>query len=526
MKRKTCIIILLIIIASLSFSGCSGDGNVFTKKQKIDDFNYAYKIIKENHPYLEVNKRKTDYDWLSHKKEFEKQIGKTKNDIEFYLKMSEIITLIQNAHTKIISPEEYDFYKKCYEQSPTWSGVIGNQKVSDRYYYWKNIFNDEMYVIPIIFTYVEGKYVALNYDNFKCESYGIPLGSILKKIDSTDIDEYIKDLNGKDYLTYDYIRKKLYKYPLMFMDYGNKPEKTFTVETQDGKTIEKTIEYRKLSEYLPLENTSQNENVHTKILVKNTAAYVKINSMNMMTMKDDDKIILDFLKNVHDYPYLIIDIRGNGGGGDNYWMYNLVGHLINSYTPRTNYLAFRNGEYIKPFIDEKLFFSNKPREIKYLPPNKNYPQELFKDFDKFIETTYEVPPSNTVGFKGKILLLVDGCVYSSSESFAAFAKSTKWATLIGTTTGGDGIGYDPVIFSLPNSGLLIRFPCVMGLNPDGSANEETHTKPDIVIEQSLNDTLEAIEAKAKGENINPMEYDTVIKEVLNMIKNNPKAFEN
>ena len=42
---------------------------------------------------------------------------------------------------------------------------------------------------------------------------------------------------------------------------------------------------------------------------------------------------------------------------------------------------------------------------------------------------------------------------------------------------------------LPNSGLAVRFPVDMGLNPDGSANEEFHTRPDVLVEQTPEDFL-------------------------------------
>lgn len=40
---------------------------------------------------------------------------------------------------------------------------------------------------------------------------------------------------------------------------------------------------------------------------------------------------------------------------------------------------------------------------------------------------------------------------------------------------------DPVLLALPHSGLVIRFPIGMGLNPDGSANLEAGTTPDWII---------------------------------------------
>lgn len=53
--------------------------------------------------------------------------------------------------------------------------------------------------------------------------------------------------------------------------------------------------------------------------------------------------------------------------------------------------------------------------------------------------------------------------------------------VVGERTNGDGVGTDPLLLTLPNSGIVIRFTGEMGLNPDGSANEEMKTIPDVLI---------------------------------------------
>ena len=83
-------------------------------------------------------------------------------------------------------------------------------------------------------------------------------------------------------------------------------------------------------------------------------------------------------------------------------------------------------------------------------------------------------------FAGRIWVLVDESVYSASESFAMFCQQTGFATLVGRQTGGDGIGIDPVYLQLPNSGILVQYTPLFGLNPDGSSNEEVGTTPDLV----------------------------------------------
>ena len=148
-------------------------------------------------------------------------------------------------------------------------------------------------------------------------------------------------------------------------------------------------------------------------------------------------------------------------------------------------MAFRGGEFEEGFFKEmygagfeKLTPISKVDKENF----QNSPPELKKDFKYYDMFINRIEPNNSVGFKGKIYLLVDKHVFSASEQFTSFAKSTGFATLVGEKTGGDGIGFEPVICSLPNSGYLFRFSQEMGLTSSGSCNFENKTDPDIVVQ--------------------------------------------
>ena len=351
---------------------------------------------------------------------------------------------------------------------------------------------------------------------YNCETYGIPNGSILNKIDDMETDTYIKSLMSTTYLTYDFKRKKLIK-NILGIFVKKDQEVKLTLKTPNGETIERTMKAEEYSNESANANTGNSkENATTKILVDKKIGYISIARMEQNYSKDQTKIN-NFIKEIKDYPYLIIDIRGNGRGSDNYWSQNIVQPLLNKPLNYEAFLLFRDGEYIKPFLEEKLRYREPITPIKDFPKEMKYPREINTDFIGFTKIKYQASPSSNINFKGKIYLLVDNGVYSSSESFAAFAKATKWATLVGTTTGGDGIGFDPCVASLPNSGLVFRFSQDMGLNSDGTANEETHTIPDIYVEPSYEDLIKTIQwDNDKDGEINP--YDTILNKTLEMIK--------
>jgi C-terminal processing protease CtpA/Prc len=284
----------------------------------------------------------------------------------------------------------------------------------------------------------------------------------------------------KYYLNYDYKRDKLYLKSSMIAVARGRDYK-ITASSQNNQRITEFLTPIKYEQ-----NTSTSLNVSSseeKVLKKNEIAYIKVKSMSNRTLDTDGKKILEFYKSIKDYPYLVIDIRGNGGGTDEYWRRNIVEPLISETKSSAVAMAYK-GNYIKPFLRGRGIIT---KPIDKLP--KLFYSKYASKMDRFIETTRKVKPKNSVSFKGKIYLLVDDYVYSSSESFAAFCKATGFAELVGTITGGDGIGIDPCVTALPNSGLVIRFSLDMGINSDGSANEQVHTKPNIYVETTYQDLI-------------------------------------
>ncbi|MGB9809568.1 MAG: S41 family peptidase, partial [Caldanaerobacter sp.] len=491
-----------------------------TIEQKLEDFEYMYNILKDNFPFFEVKKRVLGYDWLSRKSEFEEWIKETKNDKEFYDTMRRILNLLQNGHTHILSPKTYkDFCEvyntvSCISGYGPWQQVLNNKNVVEKYKYWSNIINeDKRYIVPIYFKYIEGKYVADYAIREKdLEDYGIERGSILQKINDLTTKEYIESLKDKEFLKYDFKRNE-FKMNQLLISTPDIQVVKLTFLTPEGKIVERDIKSVVMYTNSP-RNIKDMKNFTTAIIKKDKIAYIKIYKF-AFDYKKEQEAIYEFLNQVKNYPYLIIDVRGNPGGNDMYWMQNIVAPLIDKPLKTNYYIVVRNGEYIKPFIKAKFGrFLLSFKSTKELPTNLNFPKELKEDFGKFVCFPKSISPKNPVGFKGKIFLLVDEYVYSSSESFASFAKATKWATLVGTATGGDGIGVDPTICALPNSGLIFRFPFDMGINPDGTINEEMHTQPDIYVEETYKDFINTNELSLGGSFYS---NDVVIKKVLKMI---------
>lgn len=500
-----------------------GEMTELTKEEKIEDFDYMYNILKDNYPYFDIEKRMYGYDWLSKKDTFRKTVSETKNNAEFYNSIYNILNSVQNRHTHLIEPDFYEELRTSYGEggTPAWKDYILDKTVEKRYDYWKNTIEYREKYVPIYFKYIEGNYVVcanLNPKEDTLKKNQIALGSILEKVDSIPIDEYVKTMVSTSSLSYDYKRKKVIIKDLFIISEKSSDIK-LTVKDSNGKVINKDIEcIDNISFYNASKGNDDKANYLTKIIQKEKIAYIKFKSFDGEFIDKDAEGVFKFYNEIKDYPYLVIDVRGNPGGSYSYWMDNIISPLTDKTLNMESIIGFRDGDYINRNLEDIAFWDD-AAAIKTLPEGKAYPPELKNLFHTFFSQNITVESKFYTGFKGKVYILVNDGTFSAAEGFSAFAKSTGWGTIVGTTTGGDGIGYDPAYAVLPNSGLLIRFPIGMGLNPDGTANEEAHTSPDIYAEQSKNDYLSMINVLNKGNQNETLDkYDTVLKSLLKIIK--------
>lgn len=268
--------------------------------------------------------------------------------------------------------------------------------------------------------------------------------------------------------------------------------------------------YKRLSAYLDAlgddgggswEEGEAGENLHTLLLPEEGIAYLKVDSF--LTDYDPDyqkeaRAIRDFYDAAGDCTDLILDLTDNGGGSERYWQDLLAAPLTDEPLSCTNYALLASSENNRPFIDN-VFAPEDLHPIAELPDLPKLNRDGLEAATHFVESTLRVEPAaERAAFHGRVWLLVGPQVYSASESFAVFCQATGFAALVGTQTGGDGIGaLDPVMLRLPNSGILIQYTMLYGLNPDGSSSEEAGTTPDILSpagEPALVTALGAIRA--------------------------------
>lgn len=213
------------------------------------------------------------------------------------------------------------------------------------------------------------------------------------------------------------------------------------------------------------------------LLCNGKIALMRLSSLPYEKISVDSLRIASFLSTISEADYLIIDIQGNSGGSELYWSRLVVSRLIPKPITYFSTQIVRGGEINREYCPE--FFE----EAESLTGEvcSGLPDELYDGSFYLRKYLCEVAASDPIAFRGKIYLLVDRKVFSSAGGWADFCKQTGWATVVGETTGVQGIGRDPIVISLPESGLLLRYPYCNGINADGTFNGEVGVRPDIEI---------------------------------------------
>ncbi|MBI9012645.1 MAG: hypothetical protein JEZ08_10490 [Clostridiales bacterium] len=237
-----------------------------------------------------------------------------------------------------------------------------------------------------------------------------------------------------------------------------------------------------------------NGNIESELFQEEGILYINVKSFRYENIEHEQDILFDLYEQIEAYDDLIIDIRENRGGATRYFSRNIVEPLINEPLYIEEYMLYSENDYNKPFIEcaiEKLKNNNETElsqrygeilSLDQMPEFEMINESDLLNLNRVIKFSTQFVPNNEFEFNGRIWVLVGNRVYSASDAFAQMCEQTGFATLVGHSTGGDGVGLDPILISLPESGIIIRFSTHYGLNLNGQNNEEFGTTPDILLD--------------------------------------------
>ena len=221
---------------------------------------------------------------------------------------------------------------------------------------------------------------------------------------------------------------------------------------------------------------NQKKNIETETIDDSNTLIIKIKSFSRHHLEEDKKVLENLREYLdsNDIQNVIIDIRGNTGGTDEYFRY--LSMLTSEPMIITD--RFRN------------LFTSENQSVKW-----NAMEGNGKDYNRY--------------------LLVDGKVFSTAESLAIFCKQTGFATIVGEPTLGEGYGATPFMLNISDCeysgkyqrngvkkvGMSLVFPIEAPINEKGEIdyNHFYRTIPDIMCtsEEALQVAIGEIEAQKR-----------------------------
>lgn len=447
-----------------------------TIEDKLEDFDVLYSTLKNSFPYFEIIEERVGYNWLDNRKEYEKRIRETKDNLEYFKVLKEIVNEVQNKDTSMITVKEFENLKSMYNDEKSYNNaILNNNGVENRYNYIKEEDFEE-YVLPFKVKYIDGKYHLI--EDLDKE---IKKGFELDSINYLSLNQYEKEYKNLGYLSYDNKNKK----PYIYSEYircgkGDKFKVSFI--DKDKNTYERILEKIDFSH---VEKNKDGENLKIERINDGKGTLIKINSMDDDLISRDKETLKKLYKEIKDTETLIFDVRDNKGKSSGYWIENIVEPLISEDISYSNTLLFK-GDYIDKYKKE---FNLDLVTLDKLDTKEIKDSTAIDDMEKGIRIEKEIKVEESIKYKGKIYILIDKEVENAAEEFITFVKGSNFGTLVGDITEGNGVGIDEALLPLPKSGIIVKFPMDMRINPDGSINEKTHIQPTIYIEETFEDFM-------------------------------------
>jgi C-terminal processing protease CtpA/Prc len=434
-RIATILSVLFILITTFSFAQDSTKENRISPEKLKQDFQILRASLTEGYPamYRYNSKKIIDALFVSS----ERLLQKPMSEREFLLFLSKVVMQFHDGHMKV------DPAKATADKLNSNPSAIPIQAfISDhKMYVQKNysMLSDKELMGAEILS-INGRNISsIITDFFKIyTSDGNNETNKFKRLENTrSLSRYLFYLQG-------YTEE----YEIEYVSFNEKLKKKFTLK---GLLYDSLVKIRK--QKYPAFQQSPAE---FKLLNSSTA-YLKIASLDE---NDYDKSKMDFYSflrssfdsiNSKGIKNLILDMRGNGGGTDEY------GKTLFSYFVDHAFL------YYDSLTINKATFSF----MKYTNhPNAKVPEQGIRLNSS---GTYDVLAHPNVGnqqksepnYSGRLFVLIDGSCFSTTSECLSMLKSYTSAVFIGEESGGGYYGNCSGFVSeliLPNSLLQIEIP--------------------------------------------------------------------
>jgi len=462
-----------------------------TQQQMYEDFDQFLYIIKTYNAQWEIRKEHTGYDMLAVLKQRREKIAKIKNYWEFIDFMDVSLDYILDVHAKR-REDYYDVPNPRYAPGQSFydSAYISDISTGLETYLSQSKSNTPYKDLlqTIAAQYLDGHYYMMAhfiFINAHTKDTICFQNARIIAYDYKPIDLYAKSQIGSlapHEIRWDFDKQKYYVNRL-FVSFN----KTLKVEDETG-TVYEFIPNRYGIQMQKSANKEFRENMENfyamyKKWEPQRVAYLPEQRIlyiytQMMSWQEDYNLIDSIKKEGRGKPIdkIVIDVRGNQGGGDGFWI-DMLSAIIKDTLFFEDNVALNYNDEVKAYFSAEF-----PPEMTKEFVMKEIP---FLDNKKMLVHNgkdYIEPDSNSLQFAGKIYLFQDRETYSSGHSFTSLARQVPQLVSMGLSSGQmAGFGFNPWGFQLKHSKYTFRFESAIDLSKAEKWEDTFQCIPEIEV---------------------------------------------
>jgi hypothetical protein len=233
-------------------------------------------------------------------------------------------------------------------------------------------------------------------------------------------------------------------------------------------------------------------------IIDDATTYLKIAKCDLSFKDSLDHLLKINHQNITQRAHFILDLRGNGGGGDATFT-NIIPYIYTNPIVVYHSELWASENNIKMF--EQLlgneFISAKDKESigKIVAKARKSPQQFVPYFDKKIDT---ITHKEVLTSPKRVSILIDSVSMSATEGFILKAKQSKKVSLFGHTATAGGIDYGDLNFVNSPSGLwYYAVPTSRSSRLPTYSYDAEGIQPDVKVKKKVKDLVEFVRSYKK-----------------------------
>ena len=488
-------------ILALSLSLSLSAQTPISKAEMYEDFDQFVEIIKTYNAQIEARKLLTGYDMIAEIQKEREKIESLNYLGEFYYLMKRCLYKTLDVHAQLCT-EYYQVPKPYYAPGQSFyssESVDYFKKELKKYRPFEELRLDStIYHRSFLLTmnfYLNGKYYEYGTYNFISRNTGDTFRLVnfeILECDDVQVDKWFSEQMSGSYegsvVSWDFqngkYRGKWISLPRVIKIKDVITNSEYVIDRDSFNLEMNGRSYVNIPSKIKNRREKTNDRV-ARYFKKGHVLYIY--TKYMLDPQDNFGDSIKFVGKGKRIDKVIIDVRGNRGGGDQMWR-KMLSAIIRDTLIWDYRLSLNDNDQVKSFLKKeypRISLDSEYRSVVY--PLLGGKRVLMP-----VDTEYMlVPDSNSLAYAGKIYLLQDEETYSSGHSLTSIARMIPQLVSAGMPTGNlAGLGFNPWLFQLKNSKFTFSIETGIDLSGVKTLEDVFQDRPEIEVYPTFDEYIQ------------------------------------